>query len=154
MLSDDEMRDIRAEMEHYPDRRAIGLEAMKIVQHHRGWVSDEALQDIAALLGMQVAELDSVATFFNLIYRRPVGRHVIHICESVSCWMQGFDAVRQHLRERLEIDYGGTTADGRYTLLPIVCLGACDRAPALMIDGNLHDAVTPEYLAALLERYR
>lgn len=152
-LSEAERAQIAAEMARYPDKRAASIEAMKVVQHHRGWVSDDALREIAALLEMHPSELDGVATFFNLIYRRPVGRHVIHVCESVSCWMLGQEDLRQRLRALLGVDYGGTTADGRYTLLPIVCLGACDRAPAVMIDGNLHDGVTAESLGALLERY-
>ncbi len=94
MLSDDERREIEAEYPRYPDRQSVCIDAMQIVQKHRGWVSDEALADIAALLGMSLADLDGVATFYNLIYRRPVGRHVIHVCDSVSCWIMGYDRVR------------------------------------------------------------
>ena len=79
------------------------------------------------MLGMSLADLESVATFYSLIFRKPVGRHVILLCDSVSCWIMGYETVRDHLRRRLGIDLGETTPDGRFTLLTIPCLGACDR---------------------------
>lgn len=152
MLSSDETKEIEHELEHYEEAHAASIEALKIVQRHRGWVSDESIRDIAGVLGMSVEELDSVATFYNLIYRRPVGRHVIHICDSVSCWLTGYEDQLEHLRERLGIGLGETTADERFTLLPIVCLGACERAPAMMVDGRLHTDLTPERIDGILER--
>ncbi len=154
MLTPEERREIEAEFAHYPSRRAVCIDAMKIVQKHRGWVSDESLADLAELLGMPAAELDSVATFYNLLFRKPVGRHVIFVCDSVSCWMMGYERQREHLSRRLGIGMGETTPDGRFTLLPIVCLGCCDRAPAMMIDGDLHTELTPEKIDIVLERYR
>ncbi len=151
MLSDDERQEIEAEFPRYPDRQSVCIDAMQIVQKHRGWVSDEALADIAELLGMSLADLDGVATFYNLIYRRPVGRHVIHVCDSVSCWIMGYDHIRQHLFDCLGISYGETTPDGRVTLLPIVCLGACDHAPAMMVDRTLHQDLDPQKIDAVLE---
>lgn len=151
MLSDEERRAIEAEFPHYPDKRAVCIDAMKIVQEHRGFVSDESLGDLAELLGMSPADLDGVATFYNLIYRRPVGRHVVHVCDSVSCWIMGYDRIREHLSRRLGISYGQTTVDGRVTLLPIVCLGACDRAPAMLVDGELHQDLDEAKVDAILE---
>ncbi len=153
MLSDEERREIEQEFPHYPTRQAVSIDAMKIVQKHRGWVSDEALHDIAELLGMPVAELDSVATFYNLIFRRPVGRHVIFLCDSVSCWIMGYQRQRRHITEKLGIGFGETTGDGRFTLLPIVCLGACDHAPAMMIDGDYHLDLDPQKIDTILEDY-
>ena len=154
MLSAEELQEIEAELTHYPDRRAVCIDAMKIVQRRRGWVSDECLRDIAELLGMSVDDLDGVATFYNLIFRRPVGRHVIMVCDSVSCWLMGYKRLRQHLTERLGIQFGETTADGRFTLLPIVCLGACDHAPTMMVDDDLHHDVHPGTADAILEKYK
>jgi NADH-quinone oxidoreductase subunit E len=155
MLSAEETREITAELLHYEVKRAACLEALKIVQRHRGWVSDESLRDIAALLEMTPDELDSIATFYSLIFRRPVGRHVILVCDSVSCWIMGYEQVLGALTAQLGISLGETTPDGRFTLLPISCLGACDRAPALMVDDDLYGNVgaTPEDLVAILERY-
>jgi NADH-quinone oxidoreductase subunit E len=154
MLTDDERREIEAEMARYPTRQAVCVDAMKIVQRHRGWVSDESLHDIAALLQMTVDELDGVATFYNLIFRQPVGRHVILACNSVTCWMLGADRVREQLSAASGAGVGATSSDGRFTLLPIVCLGACDHAPAMMIDHDLHADVDPARVGELLVRYR
>jgi NADH-quinone oxidoreductase subunit E len=154
VLSPEELKEIEAEFPHYPNRQAVCIDAMKIVQKHRGWVSDESLKDIAELLGMSVDELDGVATFYNLIFRKPVGRHVIMVCDSVSCWVMGYERLRRELKNRLGIQMGETTADGRFTLLPIVCLGACDRAPAMTVDEDLHLNVDPQRLDSLLEKYK
>jgi NADH-quinone oxidoreductase subunit E len=154
MLTDDERREIEAEMTRYPTRRAVCVDAMKIVQRHRGWVSDESLRDLAALLQMSVDELDGVATFYNLIFRRPVGRHVILVCNSVTCWMLGADRVREQLSAASGAGAGGTSSDGRFPLLPIVGLGACDHAPVVMIDRDLHAGVDPARAGELLAGYR
>jgi NADH-quinone oxidoreductase subunit E len=154
MLSEAEKTEIEAELAHYPDRRAAGIEAMKVIQRHRGWVSDASLLELAEYLELPVAELDSVATFYNLIFRHPVGKHVILMCDSVSCWMMGYPQLREQLSARLHIGLGETTEDGDFTLLPTCCLGACERAPAALVDGELHAGLTSGKLDALLERYR
>jgi len=154
MLSDTEREEIAAEMTHYPAPEHACIDALKIVQRHRGWVSDEGVQDIAAFLHISPAEVDSVATFYNLIFRRPVGTHVIMLCDSVSCWIVGYDQIREQLAAELGIGLGETTADGQFTLLPIPCLGTCDHAPAMMIGEDLHRDLRPEQIGAILERYR
>ncbi len=154
MLSEEEKQEIEAEFPHYEQKRAVGIEALKVVQGHRGWVSDESLRDVADFLGMTPDELDSVATFYNLIYRKPVGKHVIHICDSVTCWIMGYERLLQHVTDRLGITLGETTDDGTFTLLPIVCLGTCDHAPALMIDEDLYRDLDPDQLDAVLDRYQ
>ena len=154
MLSPEERQEIEAELPHYSNKQAVCIDAMKIVQRHRGWVSDESIRDIADFLDISADDLDGVATFYNLIYRKPVGRHVILLCNSVSCWIMGYDQLRERLCQRLQIQLGETTANGRFTLLPIVCLGTCDHAPALMIDNHLHRDLSPDSAEQLLERYR
>jgi NADH-quinone oxidoreductase subunit E len=153
-LSAEERREIEAEFAHYPTKRAVCIDAMKIVQRHRGWISDESLQDIAHMLEMSLDELEGVATFYNLLYRKPVGRHVVLLCDSVSCWIMGYDRLRERLCSRLGVRLGETTADGRFTLLPIVCLGTCDRAPAMMVDEDLHRDLDPDGAEKALENYK
>lgn len=153
-LSAEELREIEAEFPHYPNKRAVCIDAMKIVQKHRGWVSDESLQDIAQLLEMSLDELDGVATFYNLLFRKPVGRHVVLLCDSVSCWIMGYNRLRERLCSKLGARLGETTADGRFTLLPIVCLGTCDHAPAMMVDEDLHRDLDPEKAEQALENYK
>ncbi len=152
-LSNREIHAIEAEIAHLPDRESAAIDALRIVQAHRGWISDESLRAIADLLGMSAAALDSIATFYNLIYRRPVGRHVVMLCDSVSCYVMGCDGLRKTLEDRLEIAPGETTADGRFTYVPIVCLGACDRAPAMMIDEDLIGPVAATDLDEVLASY-
>jgi NADH-quinone oxidoreductase subunit E len=153
MLTSEEIREIEAARHHYPLPEAAGIEALRIVQRHRRWISDDTLRDIADFMGMTPAELDAVATFYNLIFRQPVGRHVILICDSVSCWMLGYENLLEKLKSRLNIELGQTSADGRFTLLPHVCLGACDRAPVMMIDDQLYGDLDPEKIEAILARY-
>lgn len=154
MLTPEERLEIQAESLRYPFKQAVCIDAMRIVQRHRGWLSDESIHDIAELLGMPPAELESVATFYNLIYRKPVGRHVILLCNSVSCWIMGYERLREHLSNRLGIQFGETSSDGRFTLLPIVCLGVCDHAPALMIDNELYRDLSPESVDHILEPHQ
>jgi NADH-quinone oxidoreductase subunit E len=154
MLTEDEQREIQQELSHYPNKRAACVEALKVVQRHRTWISDESLREVSALLEMTPEELDGVATFYNLIYRKPVGRHVALVCNSISCWMMGYDALLERLKKGLGTQLGQTTSDGRFTLLPVVCLGACDHAPVMMIDSDLHRHVTPDNVEELLNRYK
>ena len=153
MLTAEEKYEIEKAISLVPIKKAAGIEALKIVQEHRRWVSDESLHDIAALMNMSSEELDSVATFYNLIFRKPVGRHVILLCDSISCWVMGYENILKHLTERLGIKYGETTTDGRYTLLPNCCLGTCDCAPALMIDDDLYRNLTTDQLDEILDKY-
>jgi NADH-quinone oxidoreductase subunit E len=154
VLTDEETQEIKHELTLYPHKQAACVEALKTVQRRRGWVSDENIQDIAAILGMTPEELDGVATFYNLIYRRPVGRNVILMCDSVSCWIMGYDRMRTRAKQTLGVAPGETTADGRFTLLPVPCLGTCDKAPAMMVGDDLHTNLAPETLDALLEPYK
>ena len=106
MLTAEERQDIEAEMALYPTKEAVRIGAMKIVQRHRGWVCDESIRDIGEMLSASPADLDSLATFYNLIFRKPVGRHVIMLCDSVSCWIMGYERVREHLVGHLGIGFG------------------------------------------------
>ena len=151
-LSADEIDAITALAGQYHQPRGACVEALRLVQRSHGWVSDQDLADIARLLGMTADDLDSVATFYNLVFRRPVGRHVILLCDSVSCWIMGGDSLRDRIMSRLGVEWGETSADGRFTVLPSVCLGACDHAPVLMVDDDLHG--DPAALDDLLESYR
>lgn len=152
-LSDEEIGAIENEISHLPDRESAAIEALQIVQKARGWITDESLNAIARLLGMSPAALDSIATFYNLIHRSPVGRHVIMVCDSVSCYVMGCQNVNAALQEHLQIKPGETTEDGKFTLIPIVCLGACDRAPVMLIDEDLVGDVRPDALESILGGY-
>ena len=153
-LTESEIAEIAAEFHHYADKASVAIEALKIVQKHRRWISDEALRAVAAFLELSPEQVEGVATFYNLIYRQPVGRTVIHYCDSVSCWMLGADAIRDRLCSRLQVALGETSADGGFTVLPSACLGACDHAPVLMVEGELKLDVSEETIDTILQGER
>jgi len=138
VLTSAELDEINHEISHAPYRSAVAIDALKIVQKHHGWVSDESLAALADYLDMSNAELDGIATFYSLIYRKPVGEKVISLCDSVTCWIKGYRQLEQHISQRLDIGLGETTADKRFTFLPAPCLGACDRAPVMMLGDETH----------------
>lgn len=147
-----EISEISAEMGHYPDKAAVSIEALKIVQKHRGWVSDASLVAVAEYLQLAPAQLEAVATFYNMIYRQPVGKTVIHYCDSVTCWIMGKDRIRDKLCRRLNVELGEISADGEYTVLPAVCLGACDRAPVALVNEELRLNLDEDAVDKLLDR--
>ncbi len=153
MLTTEEIKEIEQAISIVPYKKAACVEALKVVQQHRSYVSDESLKDVASYMDMSPEELDSVATFYNLIFRRPVGRHIILLCDSISCWVMGYEKIKEQLSQKLKIEYGETTTDGRFTLLPNPCLGTCDCAPALMIDKDLYRNLTAEQLDEILAKY-
>jgi len=152
-LTAQELQSIDHEIQIVPYKKAAVIEALKIVQQHRGWISDESVDAIAEYLEMSPAEVDSVATFYNLIFRKPVGRHVILLCDSISCYVMGYKKIQETLQQKLSIKFGETTSDQCFTLLPNCCLGCCDRAPALMIDEDLYQDATVEMLDDILKKY-
>ncbi len=155
MLSPQENAEIDAELETVARPRAACIAALHVVQRRRGWVDDAALADVARKLGMSPAELDGVATYYNLIYRRPVGRHVVLLCNSVSCWLMGAGELERAVERASGATLGQTSSDGRFTVLPNPCLGCCDHAPAMMIGEDLHgDLGDGGRVAAIVERYR
>lgn len=154
MISDEAKNEIEGLFHHVPHKSAACIEALKIVQKHHRWVSDEAMKELAPMLEMTIHELDSIATFYNMIFRRPVGRHVILLCNSVSCWIMGYESILNYLKNKLNLEYGQTTPDDRFTLLPIPCLGTCDHAPAMIIDEQLYRDLTTDKLDEILEAYQ
>ncbi|WP_022955104.1 NADH-quinone oxidoreductase subunit NuoE [Perlucidibaca piscinae] len=152
-LSPQERADIEHAVEHYPDARAASIDALKIVQANHGWVPDGAIPAIAEVLGIPVPDVEGVATFYSQIFRVPVGRHVIRLCDSMTCYINGHESVLAALREQLGVGYGETTADGRFTLLPVCCLGNCDKGSTLMIDDDTYGGMSPDQVPVLLEKY-
>ena len=140
-----------AEAEH---PRELIVDVIFAIQAHFGYLGDEALEAAAALLGMTPLEVEEIATFYTFIYREPVGRYVIHVCDSVICWMDGFETVQAYLGHRLGIRPGETTEDGLFTLLPVCCIGYCDRSPAMLINKKVYGPLTPEKIDAILDRLK
>lgn len=138
--------------------REAAVDVMKELQRHYGWLTDEAVLIAAELLDLSPLQVEELATFYEMIYRRPVGRHVIHVCDSISCWSVGGETLLKQFEKLLGIEVGSTTPDGQFTLLPCCCLGNCGNAPAVMVGRRLYGSLDPEsagtFLVELLNTHR
>ena len=150
MISDSLRQELAARVASAVTNREAAVDVMKELQRHYGWLTDEAVVEAAELLGLSPLQVEELATFYEMIYRRPVGKRVIHVCDSISCWSVGSDRVMDHLRESLGIDAGETTEDGLFTLIPCACLGNCGEGPTMMIADTLHGRLTPERVNDIL----
>jgi NADH-quinone oxidoreductase subunit E len=154
MLSKELLETSQAKIAKVDHPRELAVDIMFALQNHYGYLSDEALEEGAHLLGMTSLELEELATFYDFIYREPVGRYVIHVCDGVVCWMNGYDSVLDYLVKKLGIKPGETTEDGLFTILPTACIGYCDLSPAMLINGRAYGPLTPEKIDDLLHRLR
>ena len=134
--------------------REAAVDVMKELQRHYGWLTDEAVGEAAELLGLTTLQVDELATFYEMIYRRPVGQRVIHVCDSISCWAVGGESFMAQLAAKLGIEPGGTTEDGFFTLLPCCCLGNCGEGPTMMIGDTLYGRLRPERIDEILGKER
>jgi len=154
MLPDKLKRELQEQIARVDHPREMAIDVINVLQDRYGYFSDEALARAADLLGMSPLEVEELATFYTFIYREPVGRYVIHICDSLICWMENGENLVAHLCERLGIGMGETTADGLFTLLPVCCIGYCDRAPAILVNRMVHGPLTIESLDRLIDRLK
>ena len=130
--------------------RELAVDVMFALQEQYGYLNDAALKEAADLLGMSALEVEELATFYTFIYRQPVGKYVIHLCDSLICWMDGYLPIRDYLSRKLGIAMGETTADGLFTLLPVCCIGYCDRSPAMLINRKVYGPLTTEKIDTIL----
>ena len=154
MLPNELKESLEEKIAHADHPREMVVDVMLALQEHYGYLSDEALEAVAALLGMSPLEVEELATFYTFIYREPVGKYVIHVCDSVICWMDGFESIRDYLCKKLDIAVGDTSADGRFTLLPVCCIGYCDLSPAMLINRKVFGRLTPQKIDEILEKLR
>jgi NADH-quinone oxidoreductase subunit E len=154
MLPKELIETLQAQIAKVEHPRELALDIMFSLQNHYGYLSDEALEEGARLLDMTPLELEELATFYDFIYREPVGKFVIHVCDGVVCWMNGYDSVMDYLSKKLGIEPGETTADGLFTILPTACIGYCDLSPAMLINGRAYGPLTREKIDDILNRLR
>lgn len=154
MLPKDLKDRLAAEIAQAEHPRELAVDVMFAIQDRCGHLSDAALSEAAAMLGMAPLELDELATFYTFTFREPVGKFVIHVCDSVVCWMNGYETVKDYLCRTLGVGLGGTSADGLFTLLPVCCIGYCDRSPAMLVNRRVHGNLTPEKIEEILETCR
>ncbi len=132
--------------------REAAMAVMKEIQGHYGWLSDEAVTEAAEILGLTTLEVEELATFYEMIYRRPVGKRVVHVCDSISCWAMGGESLLDQLATHLGIAVGETTSEGIFTLLPCCCLGNCGESPTMMIGENIYGRLTLEKAVEILQQ--
>jgi len=138
----------------YPTKRGALLPALWLVQQARGWISDEAMAEVAEVLEITPAVVKGVVTFYTMYHTHPVGRHFIQVCTTSPCNICGAENVVDAFLEHTKCgELGATSPDGRFTVIEVECLGACGFATPVMIDDDFIDGVTPERVPALLEKY-
>jgi NADH-quinone oxidoreductase subunit E len=141
-------------LDHVEHPRELAVDVMFAIQDHYGYLNDEGVQQTARLLDMSPLEVEQLATFYTFIYREPVGKYVIHVCDSVVCWMDGYESIKEYLCQKLDIRLGETTPDGLFTLLPVCCIGYCDRSPAMLINRKAYGNLTAEKIDEILEKLK
>lgn len=151
MLTSVERALIDHEIAKFPVRKSACLDALLAVQKHRGFISDETLALVAQYVGMSPTELDGIATFYNLIYRKPVGEYVVRLCDSISCYIMGYEDIKKCIEQEFGITFGGTTVDHKITLLPAQCLGCCDKGCAMMVNDDLYTNLTKEKVITIFK---
>ncbi|BBI01140.1 NADH dehydrogenase subunit E [Buchnera aphidicola (Nipponaphis monzeni)] len=154
MLTNKERMLIECKKKSYANSKAASIEALKIVQRRIGWVPKQAIIDISEILKVSISEIESIATFYNQIFRKPVGKNIIRYCDSVVCYVMGYEKIKKVLIDTLGITIGETTVDNQFTLLPVCCLGNCDKAPTIMINQNIYSNVSDVSIINLLESYK
>ena len=134
--------------------RELVVDIMYELQSHYGFLNDVAVKEVAELLDLSPLQVEELATFYDFIYRQPVGRFVLHVCDGVVCWMFEEKSAMAYICKRLGVYPGETTEDGRFTVLPSVCIGYCDHAPAMLVNGKLYGPLTPEKIDSILDELR
>jgi NADH-quinone oxidoreductase subunit E len=153
MLSDQVKSQVKILMDKYPDKRSAIMPSLHLAQREAGWLSDPVVQDLSELLGLSTTEINSVATFYTMYARDKRGRHTVYFCTDLPCALRGADELMEHIEHKLGCKAGQTTADGKITLKDAECLGGCDHAPVMLVDGEEHaQDLTPDKVDEILDR--
>ena len=153
-FTDAQMGEVRRLQALYPDRRGALLPVLHMAQEAFGYVSLEVEEYVASLFGLSPAHVHEVVTFYTMFFRAPKGRHVVAVCHNLSCHLAGAPQILAHLKERLGIEVGETTDDGRITLQAVECLCACEAAPMMQVDDHYQLNLTPDRVDRILEGLR
>jgi NADH-quinone oxidoreductase subunit E len=146
--------EIRKAAQRYPQRRSAIMPALRLAQERYGWLSPEALREVADALDLTPAYCKAVASFYDMYHLEPVGRHLVEVCTNVSCALVGAQQVLESFEEQLGIHAGETTEDGEVTLRTIECAGGCGWGTVVAVDNRYREPVRPEDVAAIVEEVR
>lgn len=137
MISEQTRNAILELQKRYPVKRSALIPALHLVQAELGYLSPETQKEVAALFSIDPNEVQSIVTFYDMFYEKPVGKHIIHVCKNLSCMLRGADGVLQKICQKLQVNPGETSADGQFTVIPSECLAACDKAPMMLVDDKV-----------------
>ena len=154
MLKEKYAQEIDALLARYPVKRSAVLQLMHMAQEEYGYMSKEAMRDVAGVLDLDPTHVLSLTGFYSLFYEQPVGKYVLEICTDLACALRGADQFAAMACEKLDIDFEEITADGLFTVLPVMCLGACDRAPMLQCNLKFEENLDEAKFDALIDRLR
>ncbi|HLA99960.1 MAG TPA: NAD(P)H-dependent oxidoreductase subunit E [Bacteroidota bacterium] len=150
MFSEHNLKKLDDLGKNYPESKPLVLPALWMAQEQFGWISPEVMRYVAGLLNLPVSHVYGVVTFYTMFNTKPVGKYHLQVCTNVSCMLRGGDRLLKHVCDRLQIRKGGTTSDNRITVSEVECLGSCGTAPAVQINDDYHENLSPERLDALL----
>jgi NADH-quinone oxidoreductase E subunit len=139
-------------LKRYPEKRAAVLPVLTLAQREFGWISPEVAEYVGNLMGYPPSDMLSVASFYTMLHKRPAGRYHIEVCRNVSCWLMGTYRCVDEIKRRLNIQIGGMTPDGKFSLALTECLGSCGTAPAMQVGDRYYENLTPERVAEILEK--
>jgi NADH-quinone oxidoreductase subunit E len=152
MFSEEAKSQLDNIIKKYPTKKAALLPALWIAQEqYGGYIPPEAMREVAEYLDLPPAEVEGVATFYTMYYKKPVGKHHLEVCHNIACMVVGADQLIEHIGVKLGIDQGETTADMKFTLSSAECLGACANAPCMMVGPKYYENVTPEMADKILD---
>jgi NADH-quinone oxidoreductase subunit E len=154
MISETKRQQFDELVARYPEKRSALIPLLHEVQAEVGYLSPEAVAWVAGYLELSPADVLSVASFYDMLHLEPVGKHLIYVCQNLTCALRGSERVIRHLENTLGIRMGETTPDGKITLRRMECLASCGTAPSIQVDGMYHHQVTPDALNALLADLR
>lgn len=138
----------------YPEKRSALIPALHLAQADAGYLPEEVQNEVAELFDINPNEVNAVVSFYDMFFERPVGKHIIHVCKNASCMLRGADGVLRKMCDKLGIDPNGTSEDGQFTVIPSECLGACDRAPMMLVDDRVVGPVNEEMVDSIINEAR
>ncbi len=153
-FSEETRREIDRIVSRYPDREAAILPALHLAQREFGYVSDEAIKCVASVIGVTPARVEGVATFYTMYNRKPVGKYHVQICRNISCSLMGAEHLIERVSKKLGIKPGESTADGRFTLTRVECLGSCGTAPVMQVNDDYYENLTEDSIDRILDGLR
>jgi NADH-quinone oxidoreductase subunit E len=150
MFSDQNLKKLEELKKRYPTSKALTLPTLWMAQEQFGWISPEVIKYIASLLSVSAGHVHSVASFYTMFNKKPVGKYHIQVCTNVSCQLKGAEELRDHICERLDVKVGATTADEKFTVTEVECLGSCGTAPTVQVNDDYYENLSTEQIDKLL----